>query len=189
MSTRGRQIGDMLRRAARLQIAETVRKAYNFVGVADIHPLRIFSRGVKRDSVRALQSAGEDLHLLRLAVGSQATKNANASGSAFREEDVAIGSSPQQARTIQARRIVRNLEPCRRDGPHICRSRTYIGTIFRRLRCVRLGKIIHSDLPRLSRFFVSEISEWRLGGWRLEACGGDARGRWMPVGRSLQQFR
>jgi len=112
---------------------------------------------------------GEDLHLLRLAVGSQAAKNANASGSAFREEDVAIGSSPQQARIIQASRILLNLETCRRDGPRACRSRNYIGTIFRRFRCVRLGKIIHSDLARRSRFFVSEISERRLWRWRLEA--------------------
>src|SRR6202049_1897735 len=133
MSTRGRQIGDMLRRAARLQIAEAVGKAYNFVGVADIYPLRILPRGVKRDSVRALQSAGEDLHLLGLAVGSQSPKNANASGSAFREEDVAIGSGPQQARIIQASRILLNLETCRRDGPGTCRSRNHLGTIFRRL--------------------------------------------------------
>src|SRR6267143_2316594 len=159
----------MLRRAAGLQIAVAVRKAYNFVGVADINPLGILSRGIQRDSVRALQSAGEDLHLLRLAVGSQATKNANASGSAFREEDVAIGSSPQQARTIQASGILLNLETCRRDGSHICRSGNHIGTIFGRVRCVRLGKIIHRDLARRSRFFVSEISERRLWRWRLEA--------------------
>src|SRR5260370_3818890 len=119
----------MPRGAHRRQIAVTVRKAYNFVGVAHINPLRIFSRGVKRDSVRPLQSAGENLHLLRLAVGSQATKNANASGSAFREEDVAMGSSPQQTRTIQPSRIVLNLETCRRDGPHICLARNYVETM------------------------------------------------------------
>ncbi len=159
----------MLGGAARLQIAVTVGKAYNCVGVAHINPLRIFSRGVKGDSVRPLQSAGEDLHLLRLAVGSQAAKNANASGSAFREEDVAIGSGPQQTRIVQASRILINLETCRRDGPHICRSRHHVGTIFRRFRRVRFGKIIDRDLARGSRLFVSEISERRLGRWRLEA--------------------
>src|ERR1700722_410950 len=86
-----RQVGDVLRRSARFEIAIVIRKADYFIGVADINPLRVIARRIKGNSIRMIQALCEYLHLFGLAVLGQAAEDANASGIALRQKNVAGG--------------------------------------------------------------------------------------------------
>src|SRR5258706_6421288 len=85
-----RQIGDMLRRSARLQISIAIREANHFSGAAHIQPLRVRSRRIKSQSIRTFQAACEDGRLLRLAVAGDSAEDADAAGITFRKKYVAV---------------------------------------------------------------------------------------------------
>ena len=177
VATAAGQIGDMLRRAARLQIAVVIRKANHFVGVADINPLRIRPRRIKRNPVRTLQAAGENLHLFRLAVAGHAAKHANAPGIALGQKNVAVGSGPQQSRILQSRGIHLHLESRRRHRPRILRTRHQLGAVVRRWVAYGCGKIFYRDLASRPRLFVAEIGKRRDRRSILQFCRYDFRHR------------
>src|SRR5579864_1044496 len=103
MSASRRQVCDVLRRAARLQISIVIREPNHLVGIADINPLRVRSRWIEGDPVRPSQAASKNRCLFRLSVGSDSTKYANASRFTFCQEDVAVRSGAQQSRIIEPR--------------------------------------------------------------------------------------
>ena len=57
---------------------------------------------MEHDAVRPLQALGKDLGLRRLASGRVGSEDQNASAPAFRHEDVAVRSDPDDARLVQA---------------------------------------------------------------------------------------
>src|SRR5581483_5359832 len=68
VTTTGRQIGNVLSPPGGFQIAVMIRKSHHGVGLADVYPLRVGTRRIKRDSVRPSQTGGEDGHLFRFAI-------------------------------------------------------------------------------------------------------------------------
>src|ERR1700680_5316519 len=105
------QISQGLGSPAGRQIAAVIWKTPHRINAPHIHPLRTGSERIERDAERNIESAGEDLHLLGLALRSHPTEHLDIAGAGLSEKDVAIGSNPHQARITQSRRIQLNLEP------------------------------------------------------------------------------
>ena len=68
MAAAARQVSNVLSVAPRFQIAIVIRETHDLIRIADIDPLRIRARRIKRDAIRPLQSARKDRGLFRLAV-------------------------------------------------------------------------------------------------------------------------
>src|SRR5258706_2241637 len=118
-----RQIGDMLRRSARLQISIAIREANHFSGAAHIQPLRVRSRRIKSQSIRTFQAACEDGRLLRLAVAGDSPEDADAAGVTFGKKYVAVGCCAQCPGIVESRGIQLNLESGQRHRPNVFRPR------------------------------------------------------------------
>ena len=63
MTSAIRQIGNMFWGRSRFQVAVLVGKTHHGIGVSNVDPLRIWSRRIKRDAIRTLQSGGEGFGL------------------------------------------------------------------------------------------------------------------------------
>ena len=96
------QIKQMLRRSGADEIPDVIGKTHNRIHVADVHPLRIRPERIERDAERRVQAAGENLHLLWLAVRGDAAENFDPARAGFREKDVSVGSDTHQAGIGQA---------------------------------------------------------------------------------------
>src|SRR5258707_8423517 len=68
------KLSNYLLLAARLQVAIAIRKTHHRIRVADVYPLRIRTRWIKRNPKRLLQAGGKDLSLLRFAIFGYSTK-------------------------------------------------------------------------------------------------------------------
>src|SRR6185312_2499429 len=90
-------IDDRLRRTAGLQIAIVIGIAHNGVRIAEIDPLRIIAKRIKRNPVIHLQTCCEDGLLFGLAV-LQPAKDLHLPGIALRDEQVSIRSFYDLAR-------------------------------------------------------------------------------------------
>ena len=156
-----------LRRAAGLQVAILVRKADDRFGVADVHPLRIGSAGIEVNTERRFQVSGEDLHLAGLAVRADTAKDEDLSRVALRQEDVAIGRHPHQARVIEPGRKLLHLEAGGCLGPNAVRAGNDCGSIVGRWRGIRLGKVGDGELTFDAGLLLAVVGKGRLAGQRL----------------------
>src|SRR5580658_8142890 len=129
MSSTLRNINDVLLRAARFQVAVLIWKAHNRIDAADINPLRIGPRGIKRNAVWPLQSWRESFHLLRLAVCGNSAKNLHITWIAFSDEKIAVRRRHDQSRIIQPARILLDGETWQRFRPCITRTRHHFGAV------------------------------------------------------------
>src|SRR5438128_1354921 len=152
----GGQIQHMLRSSAGVHVSVVIRKAHHGVCIPDVHPLWILSRRIESNSVRPLQASSEYLRLLRLPVGSDAAKDPNATGTAFREENISVRSGAHKTWLVQSAGELLNFETRRRFGPDVGRARNDIGAVVGRLRDSR-GQIMHSDLVCVARLLVAKI--------------------------------
>src|SRR5580693_801982 len=113
------QIEQVLRWPAAGQIAVVIRKTHNRIHVRYVHPLRIGSQRIEGDAERSIQAGGEDLHLLRLAVGSDSTKYFDVATIGFSQKEIAVGSGADDPRIVQAGRILLHLETLRSLWPRV----------------------------------------------------------------------
>src|SRR6266436_9717206 len=68
------QVRDVLDRSPGVQVAVAIRKTYDRIRIADIHPLRPWAQRIEGDPERPVQPAGEDFRLLGPAVLGNASK-------------------------------------------------------------------------------------------------------------------
>src|SRR3979490_455365 len=97
MTVPTRHVGNVFRRTAGFQIPALIRKAHNGVRVSDVDPLRVWPWRIKVDAERPVQTAGESLSLLGLALGRDSPEDPDIPRVAFRDEKVTIGRSADQA--------------------------------------------------------------------------------------------
>src|ERR1700761_9491660 len=91
---------DRLWLAARRHVAIAVRKAQHGIGIADIDPLRVGPRRIKRDAKRISEPGCEDRGLWRAAA--VLVQHADTAALALGDEDVAVRRSADNARARQA---------------------------------------------------------------------------------------
>src|SRR6185437_2818803 len=111
MAVAGRKFrNDGLRWTGGVQIASTIGKAHDAVGVSDIDPLRVVAARKKRNPERRAKTVGEYFvgRGLYRAVGG--TENADTAGARFGHEDIAVGRNADDARAAQALREQFDLE-------------------------------------------------------------------------------
>jgi len=114
-----RQIEQVLRRSAAGQIAVVIRKTHHRIHVGYVDPLWIGSQRIEGDAERSIQAGGEDLHLLRLALGGDSAEDLNVAAIGFSQEEIAVGSSADDPRIVQAVAYCSTLKPL---GPLATRS-------------------------------------------------------------------
>ncbi len=170
MAAAGGQARQVLRRAARLQIAVLIGKPHHRIRVPDVDPLRIGSRRIERNAVRPVQAAGENFHLLGLGLAADAAEHSDIPGIALGHEIIAIGGHANQARRVQPGRVEIHLESSGSFRPRVWRTVNEFGRIPRGFRGKRRGQILNGDLANGSRRFMAEIRKWSLG----RRCAGNA---------------
>ena len=111
------QIGDVLLWARGCEVAVVVGEADDFIGVADVNPLRVGSKWIEGDAEGLVEIGGEDGDLLWLAVGIDAAKDFDFAAGAVSEEEIAVGSEADESWVVEAGRVKLDLEPFGRDRP------------------------------------------------------------------------
>src|SRR6185437_1992068 len=91
--------------AARFEVAVMIREADHGNRVADVDPLGIPTRRIKRDPKWIRKPGREYRRLLRFAILRNAPENADFAGIHFRDEQIAVWRLADLARTVEALRI------------------------------------------------------------------------------------
>ncbi len=166
------QIRDVLRSAARLQVAVLVGNPHHRLFVPQINPLRVAPWRIKRNSVRPLETRGEGFHLFRRAVSSDSAKNLDVAGVALGDEEISVRRGRDPARIIKVTRVKLHGKARERFWPSILGTGHHFGTVISGLRRKRLRKILNRNLAHAARFFVAIIGKWSLWRWRAGSGAG-----------------
>src|SRR4029077_8380033 len=96
------KIRDVLRRGGGFQVAILVGNTDDGVCVADVNPLRIVSRRIESDAIRA----GYSVHVYRgfagLAIRGDSAEHLDFAAAAFRQENIAVGGGAKQSWVIES---------------------------------------------------------------------------------------
>ena len=175
MAASAGNIGDVLRRTARLQISVLIRKPNDRVEIADIDPLRIRSLRIKRNAERFVEAGSEDLALLRLAFGGDATEDVNLAFVGLGHEEVAVRCCADKPGIHESGRVELNLESLGSHRPDTFRPRNQLRGVAGRLRCKRAGRsatVILRVRPGFSNLkSVNGGGRW----WTFKLCGNGRR--------------
>ena len=158
------EFGYLLRCGAGFEVAVLVRDTHNAVGVSDVNPLRVGTGGIEGHAEGEVEFLREDGGLFWLAVGTDAAKELDLAGLAFREEEIAVGREAQQTRIVEPGRIHIDLEAPRCDGPGIRRARDDCGAVVDRLLGLGLGKVSDGDMTAGAGGLVERVGEGGLAG-------------------------
>src|SRR3954451_3081406 len=102
--TRGNVGHDHLLFTARVEISGLVGEPDHGVGLADVHPFRIRSRRMERDSKRALEALHKYLVAFRLRGSVLGAQDADPSRRAFRNEQVAVRGNADEPWVVETAR-------------------------------------------------------------------------------------
>ena len=158
------QIGEVFHGACGFEIAVVVGEAHNFIGVADVNPLRVGTKRIKGDAERLMEVGGKDRDLLRFAIGIDAAEDLDFAGGAFSEEEIAVGGEADEARVIEIGGVELDLKTFGRDGPRIRGSGNDVGAVVDGLIGHGLGQVGECKMAARSGRFVSRVSECGLTG-------------------------
>ena len=159
------QLGEVLRRAAGLQIAILIREAHDAVGVANVDPLRIGAGGIEGDA-EGLVQAGQRRRRLASGLPSASTprKTLILPVCAFGEEEIAVGRDAQEPRIVEAGGIELDLEAFGRDRPGVCRARDDGGAVVDGLVGSWCGQIGDSEMAADAGRLVCRVGKSGLAG-------------------------
>src|SRR5258705_7648465 len=154
MTSVRRQVGKVLCRSAGLQVAALIGEAYDRVGVSHIAPLRIRARRIKVDAEGVIQPAGKEGHLLGLAVAGDTAEDSNVTGLGLSHENVAVGSSANDPRTVESSGVLLHFEAVRNLRPRAFGTGHNLGAIAPRGSREGCGKVFQCKFANLSGLLI-----------------------------------
>src|SRR6516225_8312727 len=153
-----RQSGDdRLGGTGGLQIAGSIGKADDRVGIRDIDKSRVRSGRPERDAKRPIETVGEGVDLWRSRVARRA-QHANAAGSALRDKNVASRCNPEQTRVIEPAGEELNGKARRRLRPRAARASHDAGVAVSARRRVRRWHVRRGNLASYPRRIAAPIT-------------------------------
>jgi hypothetical protein len=114
----GREMcGEFLRWSARFEIATTIGKANNAIGIRDVQKLRVVAGWIKSDPDRFVQPAFcKNFVHIRLAIAVRVAQHLDLIGATLYNEDVAIRCAEEESRIAKSRGVQFDFEPRRNFG-------------------------------------------------------------------------
>ncbi len=137
MAAIGKTRNDLLRRAARLEVAAAIGKAQHRGGGGDIEKLRVGAGRVEGEAEGCVEIVGENRAACRRRRAVRRAQYADPIAAGLGDEDVAVGGDPNDARRVQPAReklhgeagwhFERGTGRCRDDAGRIARRPAGIG--------------------------------------------------------------
>src|SRR6266850_1558805 len=184
MAIATRHIRDVFCGSARFQISVLIRKAHYRVRVSNIDPLGIRPRRIKVDAERAVQTGGENLRLLWLALGRDSPKDPHVPRVALRDKKIAVGRGPNLPRIIKPRRIKLYFESGQNLRPSVLWTRHKLRAVAGRGGRERSGQVLYCDLANLPGLLEAVVRERGLRRGRAQARRGSFGGGSAHAGRA-----
>ncbi len=147
------------RLAACREVAVAIRKAHDRTGIGDVDPFGIRAGRIERNAERGGETRCK--HLAARLAGIRGPQHANPAGTAFCDEDIAIGRSPNKARLIEPLSEQADLEARRHHRLLASRAARYPHAVRKRGAEVCGRQVRRPDVPAQARPVRAPIGECR----------------------------
>src|ERR1700757_4451484 len=167
------QRGNVLRFAARLQVAVVISEAQHGVVVTDVNVLGGGARRIERNAIRLFQSYGKHRRLLRLSRGGGGAKDPEIAAVSLGDEEIAVRSSDDVSRLLHEGRVQLHLETGRRLRPCVFWTIHDTRPIERGFCRIGLRQVMRRDLVHCPWLLVTKVRKRgsrRRGGGRILAA-------------------